>query len=663
MHPHNATTLLHIVGFVTALALYLMLAVMTVGAAPARRAAHERMDRIALATAALGVVWNAGALVMYGLDGAAGRLPNDIPPWIAVAAFTALYFLPAVVVHSALTATQPAPNAVRDQRAFIATAYALSAGAALGNVVAALTHRPVPARLSLWALAAGYACIIGLLVVYSRQQPTWRRALPVVALAAFAVMAVHLSHHSAAADTWPVELLGHHASLPLVLVILYQDYRFALADLFLKRVITLLAVTGIAALLYSVVVVPVMLPQLGGRADDPLVAALVIALWVGTALAYPAVRGAVTRFVDHTVLGRSDSRALLADLGALTATMETDESILGAACAAVAPALSATRVTWASIEGAIDSSRSVAPSDQLVTTAAAGRDTTVRIPTADPPAYLLTVGSLTGGRRLLSDDHALLDGVARLIARRIDGVRVAHERFARDVREREILQLATEAELRALRAQLNPHFLFNALTTIGYLVRAAPERAVETLFRLTDVLRAVLKRSDGEFSTLGDEVELITAYLAVERARFEDRLTVRIDVPDALGMLQVPPLLLQPLVENAVKHGIAPLASGGHISITARLDDPLDAAEPRLLRLSVVDTGIGADPGELARRRRTGIGLANIERRLQRYYGSAAVLNVRSALGVGTTIEVRLPAIAPTVPRPAAVSRTPVLMP
>ncbi len=180
---------------------------------------------------------------------------------------------------------------------------------------------------------------------------------------------------------------------------------------------------------------------------------------------------------------------------------------------------------------------------------------------AEPPRYVLEVAELTGGRRLLSDDHAVLEAIASLLGRRIDAIRLTHERYERELREQEIGKLATEAELRALRAQINPHFLFNALTTIGYLIQTAPARALETLMRLTALLRGVL-RSEGEFTTLGRELELIESYLDIERARFEQRLRVRIDVPPTLRDLRVPPLLLQPIVENAVKHGIAPDCDG-----------------------------------------------------------------------------------------------------
>jgi LytS/YehU family sensor histidine kinase len=208
--------------------------------------------------------------------------------------------------------------------------------------------------------------------------------------------------------------------------------------------------------------------------------------------------------------------------------------------------------------------------------------------------------------------------------------------------------LATEAELRALRAQINPHFLFNALTTIGYLIQTAPDRALETLMRLTQLLRGVLRRSEGEFATLGEEIELIESYLDIERARFEDRLRVVIDVPSLLRQIRVPALLIQPLVENAIKHGVSPCRAGGEVVILARL--ARNANRPvastiagDTLQIWVRDTGVGASEQELAHGRARGIGLQNIEQRIKRHYGGAATFGIRSASGGGTTVELGLP--------------------
>jgi LytS/YehU family sensor histidine kinase len=217
----------------------------------------------------------------------------------------------------------------------------------------------------------------------------------------------------------------------------------------------------------------------------------------------------------------------------------------------------------------------------------------------------------------------------------VDALRVARERVARDLREQQMQRLASEAELRALRAQLNPHFLFNALTTIGYLIQHAPSRAVDTLMRLTQLLRGVLRRSAAEFSTLGDEIELVRSYLEIERARFEERLQVSIDVDPVACDVLIPTLLLQPLVENAVKHGIAPRGEGGDVRITGAL------REGRLF-LVVADSGIGFDVE--SGRQGTGVGLRTAADRLRVHYVDEAALVIRSVHGLGTTIEIELPA-------------------
>jgi two-component system LytT family sensor kinase len=188
-----------------------------------------------------------------------------------------------------------------------------------------------------------------------------------------------------------------------------------------------------------------------------------------------------------------------------------------------------------------------------------------------------------------------------------------------------------------LRAQVNPHFLFNALTTIGYLIQTAPDRAFDTLMRLTSLLRGVLRRSEGEFATLGEEIELIESYLNIERARFEDRLRVTIDAPDNLRDLRIPALLVQPLVENAIKHGISPSRAGGEVVISARV------APGDRLQISVRDTGLGASERALTQGREHGVGLSNVERRLRTHYGDQASFSVHSTLGAGTTVEMSLP--------------------
>jgi two-component system LytT family sensor kinase/two-component system sensor histidine kinase LytS len=174
-------------------------------------------------------------------------------------------------------------------------------------------------------------------------------------------------------------------------------------------------------------------------------------------------------------------------------------------------------------------------------------------------------------------------------------------------------RLATEAELRALRAQINPHFLFNALNTIAYLIRTTPLRASDTLIKLTSLLRRVLHAGDA-ITTLGEETDLITTYLEIEQARFEDRLQVSIDMPDELRDIKMLPLLIQPLVENAIKHGIANSRSGGRLALTAGMTKGR-------LAITVVNSGLPTNDLQIAHGRKRGIGLANLDARLRHYYG------------------------------------------
>jgi LytS/YehU family sensor histidine kinase len=363
---------------------------------------------------------------------------------------------------------------------------------------------------------------------------------------------------------------------------------------------------------------------------------LLVTLWVATALVYPWLHRRIAWFVDAVVLGRPDYRFLRAHVARCAQEHDEVAPLLDDVCALLKPALSCPAIRWHEVADA--SAYDEAEEGSAVHIAHASAATV--IPTSDRPQYAIVSGPMTGGRRLLSGDVVMLEALAIIVARRIDAIRLVSERHQREVREQEIAKLATEAELTALRAQINPHFLFNALTTIGYLIQTAPPRALNTLMRLTVLLRSVL-RSEGEFTTLDHELDLIEAYLDIERARFEDRLRVSIDVPEGLRQARIPPLLLQPLVENAIKHGVAPKRYGGEVTIRARLER--GGGGTHELVVAVRDTGDGVSAIAMRRGRERGVGLRNVERRLACQYGAAASLVVSSLPGKGTTAEIRLP--------------------
>ncbi len=639
MTAQAIATLINLLAYITGLALYTMLLVMLLGARTT--ASQQPINKLPLATAVLGLVWTLGAFAVFGLEQLSA---SGSHVWMRTTAFTALGFLPAVVVHSVLRRG----DTMRGRSLWLTSiAYSLSAVASALHLFNAFASQPVPSHVALHLLTIGFGSLIVLMLVLTLREGWWRSAGWVIALAVFAVSASHLSHHEGDNYAWWVELIGHHSSLPLALVILYQDYRFALADIFLKRALSLLSLVALASVLYFALAVPLMTNAVP---SDPRVVGVLLTLWIVTALLYPGLKRAAHWFVDTIILQRVDYEALREDIAKAAARWEEPEALLDEVCRRIAQALTARQVTWQQGEGA--GFRAVPPRLNFlrrkraeVSITAPTHDATpavtaaIPVLTTDAPNYQLLVGALAGGRRLLSDDLAMLEAVALIAARRIDAMRVTHERYEHELREQEITALATAAELRALRAQINPHFLFNALTTIGYLIQEAPDRAVQTLLRLTALLRGVLRRSEGEFTTLGEEVELIADYLEIEQARFEQRLRVTIDVPASLCALRIPALLLQPLVENAIKHGIAPLRAGGEVIVTARLE-----AATKHLCLIVKDTGAGAD---LHRMRTSsngnGIGLANVERRLRVHFDERATLQMQTAPGQGMTVEVKLP--------------------
>lgn len=199
-----------------------------------------------------------------------------------------------------------------------------------------------------------------------------------------------------------------------------------------------------------------------------------------------------------------------------------------------------------------------------------------------------------------------------------------------------------EAELRALRAQISPHFIYNSLAAIASFVRTDPDRARELLLEFADFTRYAL-RASGPLATIAEELGNIERYLALEEARFGDRMAVSLVIAPEVLSVQVPTLAIQPLVENAVKHGIESAPGVGHISITARDRGP-DA------EILIDDDGVGADPEEiramLAGERGDHVGLANVDARLRQTFGDDYGLVVETAVGAGMRVSFRVPKYA-----------------
>jgi len=203
----------------------------------------------------------------------------------------------------------------------------------------------------------------------------------------------------------------------------------------------------------------------------------------------------------------------------------------------------------------------------------------------------------------------------------------------RERRAAELEKRLAEARLRALQMQLNPHFLFNTLNAIAALMHKDVEAADRVLVRLSELLRLALESTETQEVPLRQELAFLSRYLEIEQTRFGDRLEVVTDIaPDTLEAL-VPNLVLQPLVENAIRHGLQPRAGGGRLVLSARREDAL-------LRLRVQDNGRGLGAAEPPRE---GIGLSNTRARLLHLYGEAQKLRFHSPPEGGLAVEIELP--------------------
>jgi len=207
--------------------------------------------------------------------------------------------------------------------------------------------------------------------------------------------------------------------------------------------------------------------------------------------------------------------------------------------------------------------------------------------------------------------------------------------YYRDLKERDA-RLA-QAQLQVLKSQLHPHFLFNALHATMALVRKDPPAAEKMIVRLGELLRATLDNSGHIEVPLRQEIHFIEQYLDIERTRFADRLTVDWQIEPQTLDLQVPNMILHPLVENAVKHGISPRATPGRIQVSA-------AFENGRLKLQVTDDGVGAAQAPL----REGIGLSNTRARLKQLYGERQKLELDAGSQGGFTVRMELPALQGT---------------
>jgi two-component system LytT family sensor kinase len=580
---------------------------------PARRLRGSTKSMLA---AALALAWNLASLLVLGAN-----TPGSTFTSITVAiGFSVLSLLPAVLFDLCLQNRYPM---------LARGGYALSAVAIALHVAELFRDGTSYHRLGLQLITVGFGLLTCFAAVgffasldHTRRANT-SRLVGTMSLFLLAMSFVHLGGGHAA-QVWSRELAFHHAAIPLALLVLMQDYRFVLLDAFLR----FLANVFLAAL-FTVGVAQAWRLGWLSQTSTPFHQALLLAGACLLLIVFAMLRGWVQRLLTRLVFRRPDQEPLLHNLKLsirdeaqylLTAATELGRFMGAEASVADDLKLCELDLRRPALVGQLSRMRAELE-DQ-------GIEVIIPLRFASGDARHVLLGRRSGGRRYLSEDLFALGRAASLIVEQI-------EQF----RESEMRRLVSQAELRALQSQIHPHFLFNALNTLYGIIPREAKGARDTVLNLADILRYFLETGK-TFLPLEQELHIIKAYLAVEKLRLGEKLHVEIDVdPDALP-LPIPILSIEPLIENAVKHAIAPKVEGGTVRLRVSLS-------PHALHVTVSDTGSGFRPAGGAK---SGVGLENVARRLELCYGAEAQINIQSN-ATGSSVSFSIPVVVP-VTRP-----------
>ncbi len=420
--------------------------------------------------------------------------------------------------------------------------------------------------------------------------------------------------------------------IPLFFATMYYNERAVFFDIVAKRGLFTLAMLILLMSYFALVPSWLWSVRLGwmGSWVYPLSA-------LPIAIVAPGLYGRLSSYLDHRWLGRNLSPAeahqfFLAGL----ATATTEESLVAAAEQRLTAIYhAAARIT---LGPGNDSSMAVAGSFEAPIVSRGERQGSVRVET---PA---------GGRPFLSEDRQLLMSLAESLALALENVRLRERELRQERREHDLLLHASRAELKSLRAQINPHFLFNALNSIAALIAIEPEQAELTVERLAELFRYALRRSDKEWVHVEDEMAFVQCYLDVEETRFHKRLKAHVEQDEAACKALVPAMMVHTLVENAVKHGIAAMRGDGRIEVRVSRRDGA-------LHIEVRDTGPGFADGGADALHTPGHGLKNVQDRLRAHFGEDGRLTFGRDPGASmTTVSIAMPflLVAPGEPRGAS---------
>ncbi len=596
-------------GFITGTVLFGLLLWL---ARKAESSAEEK--RACWVAAAMGLVWNLGSLAEYLLrlggyetDAQAIRLARAV-------AYSGTGFPTAILMMLSCAPGQ----APRVWRWAVPLSLCLGAGLMLGFFATAL----LPAwsqHFDTFLLLSAYNLALHLLAGaywFRRQEKRsgYRVALllSMAALAVLLFLLIHVSWNDEVETTLTV--MAQQSSLSMALIALAWLSRFRFADVFVKQSFLILAAVSLALVYQWFVVTPLANAMAKLSAHLPATTWIVgTLLWTAILLGFPLLRRRLMHAADKWIFKRPDYRTLLQQLQQRIEFSNDEAALFRLVEQCVGEAL---RISDVSIGTATDSTSHEAA-----------------FPIRDSTGVYYALRVATGNKPLLSDEITLLNAIAELLGRRLEAIQFERERQAQALRETRLQQLLTESELKALRAQINPHFLFNTLNTIADLISEAPDKAEQMTEHLAEVFRYALSRTHHKLIPLAEEFAFLKTYLEIEQARFGARLRVELHFDPKLAAAPIPSLLLQPLVENAIKHGLAAKPDGGTVRVAAVEADGQ-------LQLIVEDDGNGWRASSSNGHH---IGLQNVTERLQMLYGERARLDIQSTAGQGTRITITLP--------------------
>ncbi len=591
-----------------------------------------RRTKLSLIAALLALGWNTGSLIVL-----ASHDPVFIE-WLATASFSMLSLLPAVLLQVAVQG---------QHRLTVAAGYVVSACAVALHFCEPFSAIAGLHQAGLVSIVFGFGVLTITAFLLGRKRGQRGPAeksewISLGCLLLFTSSFLHFGYQHFS-SSWAAEITWHHIGIPVALIVLLRDYRFLLLDTFIRFLVN----TGLAAVYIAAVLVLSQKFRLWDviRPSMFLTGIALVALCL-VLISFASVRNSLQAWVRRVIFRRQDVDDCARAIVNLASTACSEEELLAQAGQQIADHLEAER--FAIVAEPRDRGASLRPS---VLFGEYGRNgfpheefhAEVQLPLrfSSGDAHSLILGSRRGGRRYRSDD---LEDMRRLGTAVVEQV----ERF----RAEELKRLVNQAELRALQAQINPHFLFNALNTLYGTIDRGSRDARRMVINLAEIFRYFL-RGRQALIPLSEEIRIVEAYLEIETLRLGDRLETELFIGSSAKSTLIPILSIQPLVENAVKHGVARKQGRGRVSVKAE-------KVPAGLRVTVEDTGVGFERSQTRPQDGAGLGLENVRRRLALCYGPAAELTIQSS-GAGTTVSFLVPDPPPAkdVPTELEIERDP----